>query len=238
MPRTLRLAPGDWIFHTLNRANGAGDLFDSPSSYSDFLQLVEDAAELISMRVLAYCAMPNHWHMLLWPRGDGDLSTFVQHLTSRHTQRWHARHGSAGRGHVYQGRFKSFPVRDDHHLVTVCRYIERNPVRAGLVSRAELWPWSSAAAHADQSRSGNAVRREIGRSRGNVSLTPLPIGLPPDWPQLLHNPQTEAELEAMRTSLRRDLPYGDTPWQQSAAARLGLERGPRGRPRKNTRPID
>ena len=91
------------------------------------------------MRLLAYCVMPNHWHLVLWPREDGDLSTFVGWLTLTHTQRWHAHRHSVGSGHVYQGRFKSFLVESDEHLWTVCRYVERNAFRAGLCERAEQW---------------------------------------------------------------------------------------------------
>src|SRR6266850_1096513 len=95
------------------------------------------------MRVLAYCVMPNHWHLVLWPRADGDFSHYVGWLTLTHTQRWHAYQHTVGTGHLYQGRFKSFPVQTDEHVLTVCRYVERNPVRAGLVPQAEHWRWGS-----------------------------------------------------------------------------------------------
>jgi hypothetical protein len=88
------------------------------------------------MRLLAYCLMPNHFHLLVWPRADGDLSQFLRWLTVTHTQRWHAHHRTAGTGHLYQGRFKSFPVQSDEHFLTVCRYVERNALRANLVGRA------------------------------------------------------------------------------------------------------
>jgi putative transposase len=93
--------------------------------------------------MLAYGVMPNHWHLVLWPRADGDVSRCVGWLTLMHTQRWHAHHHTTGTGHLYQGRFKSFPVQTDAHFLTVCRYVERNPVRAGLVPRAERWRWGS-----------------------------------------------------------------------------------------------
>ena len=99
------------------------------------------------MRILAYCLMPNHWHFLLWPEWDDELSEFMHQMTTTHVRRWHKAHHSEGAGHVYQGPFKSFPVEDDDHLYTVCRYVERNPVRAGLVGRAEDWVWSSAWAY-------------------------------------------------------------------------------------------
>ena len=80
---------------------------------------------------------------MVWPRKDGELSTWAQWLTVTHVRRWHAHHHSAGTGPVYQGRFKSFPVQEDDHYFTVCRYVERNPLRANRVARAEHWRWSS-----------------------------------------------------------------------------------------------
>jgi putative transposase len=95
------------------------------------------------MRLLSYCLMPNHWHLVLWPRADGELSDFGHWLTLTHTQRWHAHYHNVGTGHLYQGRFKSFPVARDEHFLQLCRYVERNPLRAGLVRRAEAWQWGS-----------------------------------------------------------------------------------------------
>src|SRR5207244_11561664 len=93
-------------------------------------------------RLLSYCLMPNHWHLMLWPREDDELTAFVRWLTHTHTMRWHAHYHTAGTGHLYQGRFKSFPVQTDEHFLTVCRYVERNALRARLVPRAEDWRWS------------------------------------------------------------------------------------------------
>src|SRR3989454_4275923 len=92
----------------------------------------------------AYCLMPNHWHLLLWTRSDGELSEVMRWITVTHTQRWHAHRHSSGTGPVYQGRFKSFPVQTDECFITVARYVERNALRAKLVGRAEEWRWSSA----------------------------------------------------------------------------------------------
>src|SRR2546423_15295545 len=87
--------------------------------------------------------MPNHWHLVLKPERDRELSRFVGRLTLTHTQRWHAYRGTAGSGHLYQGRFKAFPVEADDHFLTLCRYVERNAFRAGLVGPAAQWPWGS-----------------------------------------------------------------------------------------------
>jgi putative transposase len=95
------------------------------------------------MRLLSYIVLPNHWHLVVWPQRDGELSSYAQWLTVTHVRRWHAHHHSGGTGPVYQGRFKSFPVETDDHFLTVCRYVERNARRANLVARAENWRWSS-----------------------------------------------------------------------------------------------
>src|SRR5262249_23193729 len=99
--------------------------------------------EEVPTRLLAFCLMPNHWHLVLWPEQDGELSRYLHRVTMTPTQRWHAHHHTTGTGPLYQGRFKSFPVQADEHLLTVCRYVERNPLGAGLVRRAEHWRWSS-----------------------------------------------------------------------------------------------
>jgi len=118
-------------------------LFDAPADYEAFERVLAEAHERVAMRTLAYCVLPPHWHLVLWPREDGELSRFMAWVTLTHTQRWHAHRHTTGSGHLVQGRFKSFPVQTDEHLLMVCRYVERNPLRAGLVRRAEEWRWAS-----------------------------------------------------------------------------------------------
>ena len=125
------------VFHVLNRANARATIFEKPEDYAAFERVLREAVDRVEMRVLAYCLMPNHWHLVLWPRRDGDLSKFMGWLTLTHTQRWHAHHRTVGTGHLYQGRYKSFPVQDDEHFLTVCRYVERNGLRANLAPRAD-----------------------------------------------------------------------------------------------------
>ena len=135
MGRPLRPTAGDVVFHVLNRANARRTLFEDEGDYAAFIRVLEQACARVAMRLLAYCVMPNHWHLIVWPRKDGDLSRFMNWLTLTHTQRWHQHRHTVGEGHVYQGCFKSFPVETSEYLLMVCRYVERNPVRAGLVDR-------------------------------------------------------------------------------------------------------
>ncbi len=142
MGRPQRVAAGGYVYHVLNRANARIRIFDGDADYEAFEKVLSEAVERTETRLLAYCLMPNHWHLLVWPRKDGELSRFAGWLTLTHTQRWHAYRQSIGSGHVYQGRFKSFPVQEDEHFYTVARYVERNALRAGLVRRAEQWRWA------------------------------------------------------------------------------------------------
>ena len=135
MGRALRAVAGGFAYHVLNRANARMRIFEKAKDYEAFEEILGEAVQRVKMRLLAYCILPTHWHLVLWPRQDGDLLTFVGWLGLTHTQRWHAHRHSAGSGHVYQGRFKSFLVESDEYLWTVCRYVERNALRAGLCKR-------------------------------------------------------------------------------------------------------
>jgi putative transposase len=144
MGRALRAAAGGLIYHAWNGANGRPPLFVKPADYAAFERLLGETQDEHPMPLLAYRVLPNPGrHVVLAPEHDGDLSCFVGWLTLTHTQRWHAHRHTAGSGHRYQGRFKSFAVEANDHFLTVCRYVERNALRAGLVSRAEEWRWGS-----------------------------------------------------------------------------------------------
>jgi putative transposase len=135
---------GGFAYHCLNRGNGRAAIFRKDGDYQAFERVLAESLEHVpGMRLVVYCLMPNHWHLVLWPRRDGELSDFLHWLTLTHTQRWHAHHHEVGGGHLYQGRFKSFPIHEDEHFLTVCRYVERNALRARLVAKAEAWRWGS-----------------------------------------------------------------------------------------------
>lgn len=209
MARGPRIAPGGLIYHVLNRASGRVRLFADDEDYQALIRVLDEALERHGTRLLAYCIMPNHWHLLLWPQADGELSALLRWLTTTHVRRWHQHRQSWGQGHVYQGRFKSFPVQEDNHLLTVGRYVERNPRRAGLVARAEQWRWSS-------------LGQPLAGASGSVPLAAWPVHRPVNWVDWVNTAQTEAELSALRRSVLRGQPFGEAGWQQSVAARLGL----------------
>lgn len=221
MPRTARVAPGGLVYHVLNRSVARLPLFRKPADYDAFERVVCETNQRFPMRILAYCLMPNHWHFVLWPRKDRDLTDFMRWLTNTHTMRWHAHYHTSGTGHVYQGRFKAFAVETDEYFYTVVRYVERNALRAELVARAEDWRWSS------------LWRRERGDMDARELLSDWPMPCPASWVSHVNGCETEAELEVLRRSVRRGSPLGNPAWQQRIAKQLGVEHSlrPRGRPK-------
>jgi putative transposase len=213
---------GGLAYHVLNRANPGLPMFEDEADYALFEAIMGEARRRTSMRLLAYCLMPDHWHLVLWPSEDGQLSSLMRWLTLTHAQRWHARRRNLGSGHLYQGRFKSFIVQPDAHVLEVCRYVERDPLRAGLVRRLDHWRWSSL-----------WQLTHSGRARMPIDQGPLPR--PRDWLRVVSQPQSEPELLALRRSLERSAPFGDPAWRDHIVNRFGLISTirPRGRPRKS-----
>ena len=219
MPRGRRLLVAGGYYHVINRGNDRSVVFHDPAEYRSFLGLIAAAQERIRLQLLAFCLMPNHFHMVVSPHEQGQVSRWMHWLLTTHTHRYHLRHGTSGR--VWQGRFKAFPIKHDGHLLTVLRYVERNALRSGLVDRAEKWCWGSLA-------------WRLERDGGDL-LSDLPIPLPRGWARLVNEPQTPAELEALRTCVNREHPFGDDPWVKQTAWRLSpaTPARPRGRPTKN-----
>lgn len=224
MGRPHRAAEGEYVYHVLNRANARMTIFEHEEDYRAFEKVLSQAVERSQTRLLVYCLMPNHWHLMVWPRKDGELSRFSGWLTLTHTQRWHAHRRSTGSGHLYQGRFKSFPIQENEHFYTVARYVERNALRANLVHRAEQWPWGSLY---------HWLRCSV---EDKKLLAAWPCPRQPNWVDHVNTPQTEAELQALRRSVQRGSPFGDESWRDLAVRQLGLESTlrPQGRP-KNQR---
>jgi putative transposase len=186
-------------------------LFDKPGDYQAFEDILEETLEKRPLRLCAYCLMPNHWHLVAWPEEDGQLAAFMQRLTTTHVRRWQEHRGRVGYGHLYQSRYKSFPVETDDYFYQVVRYVERNALRAQLVAAAEEWRWCS------------LWRQTQGSAQQTALVAAWPLPRPSDWRKLVNEPQTEAELEAIRRAVRRGQPFGSTNWVQQTARRLGLE---------------
>jgi len=227
MPRGPRHMPAGLAYHVLNRTNGRLPIFAAEREARRFVRTLAEAVERTpEAGLVAWCLMPNHWHLVFYPSEDDVVQRLVHWLTLTQTQRHRAAHGSAGDGHLYQGRYRSFPIATDEHLSTVLRYVERNPLRAGLVGSAGDWPWSSLADHPGSTQADWPT------------IAPSPVPRPPNWRSFVDQPLTAAEeadtLTRLRTATQRGKPFGPAGWVRSVAERLDLAATlrPRGRPRR------
>ena len=220
MPRTPRADEAGGLYHALNRGNSRAAIFRKEADYEAFERILSEGLARYPVQLFCYQLMPNHWHLVLRPTQDGEMSRFLRWVTATHTMRYHAHYHTSGTGHVYQGRFKSFPIQDDAHFLTVCRYVERNALRAELTTRAEDWRW------------GSLWRWQQSVEPVPALLSPWPIPRSPHWLARVNEPLTDRELIALRRSAQRGSPFGDSAWIESTAQRLGLAPtiNPRGRP--------
>ena len=218
MPRIARGLVDGFVYHILNRGNGKQQVFHRNQDYEAFTNLMREVKDRYPVKVFAYCLMPNHFHMILMPVHAEKLSKWMQWLMTSHV-RYHHRHYKTS-GHIWQGRFKSFIIQKDNYLLTALRYVEGNPVRAGLVSSARNWLWSS---HVE--RIGIEFHQIVDK---------IPIELPQKWGRYVDEPLTDKELEKLHRSVNRQSPFGDAEWQGQVCRSFGLEHTirPRGRPRK------
>ena len=220
MPRQLRKTKGNVVYHVLNRANGRLKIFKTAADFAAFEAVLAEGAERFGMRVCGYCLMSNHWHLVLWPRAEGDLSAYMKWVTATHSHRWHTAHKTVGIGHVYQGRYKSFPVQSNGYYLTLMRYVESNPRRAGLVKHSRQWAWGSL-----------AIRTGAEKDKP-VVLCEGPMALPGRWAAWVDGID-EATAETIEVCVARGRPLGEEQWVRKTAdaMSLGSSLNPRGRPR-------
>lgn len=220
MPRPPRADVAGEIYHVLNRGNGRMPIFHKEDDYEAFERVVDEGLHKYPVDLLAYQWMPNHWHFVLSPREDGAMSKLMYWVTMTHTARHHAHYDCAGDGHLYQGRFKSFPIQSDEHFHVACRYVERNALAADLVDKAEAWRFGS-------------LYNWLGGKCG-VSLARWPIPRLPNWVSRVNQPLTEKEETQLQRAIARSQPFGDAGWVESTARKYNLESTlrSRGRPRK------
>lgn len=219
MPRICRVCPPGLAQHVLNRGNDRKRIFHKDGDYRAFLRLLANAQRRYPVKVIAYCIMPNHFHLIVIPESATALSAYMRWLLTAHVRQYHQHYETSGNGHIYQGRFKNFPIQTDAHLLRVWAYVEANPLRARLVRRAEEWRWSSLSTN---------------RSIIRPTLSESPVPRPTPWVEVV-NQQVEGDvLTSIRRSVSRGAPYGDDQWRIAIAKEHGLEftlREP-GRPRK------
>ena len=226
MPRTNRIDIADIPYHVINRANARMQIFNEDKDYILFEKVLEQAKKKFDMMIFSYCIMPNHWHLALCPKTDGSLQLFMRWLSMTHTRRWHSQHKSIGSGHLYQGRYKSFLIQEDEHLLQLFKYIERNPLRAKLVQKAEDWKWSS------------LWRREQGNEKQKKLLDEWPIDTPKNYIDLVNiraDEKENQELDSLRHSVNKSKPYGSNDWTNKMIDRFNLRSTLRGSGRPRNR---
>ena len=221
MPRPPRADEAGGLYHALNRGNLRADIFRKEGDFLAFERILHEGLQHFQIELFSYQLMSNHYHLVLRPLIDGEMSRFMGWIGGTHTMRYHAHYHTSGLGHIYQQRYKSFPIQDDDHFFVVCRYVERNALRAELVDRAQDWPWGS-------------LWRWLQKPEPDPKLlSPWPIARLRKWVERVNEPLTEQELAIVRLSAQRGRPLGDEGWVTSTATRLHLESTirPRGRQR-------
>jgi putative transposase len=181
MPRPPRLYPDFVPQHVYNRGNRRARIFQSSQDYIDLLGALRRAGSHTGVRLHAFCLMPNHWHLVLWPDSGASISAYVQIAMNTHIRKLQARHGTSGTGHVYQGRHKNVAILTERHFCTAVRYVEANALAAALVQRAEEWPWSS-----------------LSQAEACSSLiAPWPVPRPANWIELVNKVPSKSCLKEM-----------------------------------------
>lgn len=188
MARSQRILLPNAVHHVVNRGNRKKTIFHKRGDYCAFIAILQEACARFNMRLLAFCVMRNHWHLVVWPGEDVSLPSFMQWLTSTHVRRYHAHYGLTGTGHLYQDRYRNRICRDERGVLAVMRYVEANPLTAGLVKLAENWEWSSL--HV--------------RNKGDADklLAEGPLPLPANWTEYV-NETTPKDVEAGRRACEK-----------------------------------
>jgi putative transposase len=228
MGRPLRPVADGLVYHAINRGNNRERVFHERGDFRAFLRALAQTQLRYPFALFGYALMSNHFHLLLRPAAGQSISRILQSLTVTHTWRYHRRHQSVG--HVWQGRFKSPVIQDDEHLLTVLRYIEANPLRAGLVKNLKDYPWTSYAAHG--LGEANPLIESLSLWSDLAATEPRRQAY---WRRLVREPIAAKELADLRRSVTSGFPFGSESWARGINQSLGLAAVPkrRGRPPKN-----
>lgn len=200
MPRPRRSCAAGEVYHLINRGNKKARIFIEAADYQGFVTAMADASERTGVRHMTFCIMPNHFHIVAQSSADNDVSAYMQRLMNAHIRTYQERHGTKGTGHIYQGRYRPIQVMTDYQFLNVCRYVDANPLRAGLVDRAEHWPWGGLALK--KSRDGRNL------------LSSWPVPRPADWLDRVNRQQSEASLKEIRKAIARGRPGASTEFLQ------------------------
>ena len=205
MVRLARVVAPGVAHHVTQRGNRRQEVFFGDDDYEAYKALVAEHCAAAGVAVWAWCLMPNHVHLIVVPPDGDGLRAALGEAHRRYTRRINFREG--WRGYLWQGRFASFAM-DERHLLAAARYVELNPVRAGLVKQARHWRWSSAKAHL------------AGKDDGLATVAPL-LELAGDWRAFLRGGLAAADLKAIRAHERTGRPLGSEAFLERLEARLG-----------------
>ncbi len=211
MPRLARIDIAGEVYHVINRANAQTRIFKAEGDFNSVVETLKETIRMIPIDIFSFSIMSNHWHFAVRPRRDGDLGKFFGRFTQKVTQRWHKYRQIMGAGHLFQGRYKSFLVQTDSYFIQLMKYIEANPLRAGLVSRAEEWRWGSLYMRAKNGESGTGI------------LASWPVDMPSDYAQEVNRPLQKAFMDQVRNSITRGRPLGHDEWITGKVREYGLE---------------
>jgi putative transposase len=219
VPRISRVVIPGLAHHVTQRGNNRQDVFLTDADRIAYLQNLKHQATKCRLEVLGYCLMTNHVHLVVVPESETALAQAIGRTHFTHAQRFNAEHGRSG--HLWQGRFYSCAMEPGHEL-SALRYVEQNPVRAGLAGEAWRYPWSSAAAHAGQpDPSGMLDPKSWQRLCGGL-----------DWRTFLSERMPGEEYSNLRRQTMTGRPLGTARFLTAAGKQLSreLQARPIGRP--------
>ena len=221
MPRSARLVIPGLPHHITQRGNNRANVFRSDADRCAYLEILKEYSQKYGLTILGYCLMPNHVHLIAVPSSDDSLAKGIGRTHLRYAQLYNWRNDQCG--HFWQGRFFSCPM-DEAHYVAAMRYIERNPVRAGIVQLAWDYPWSSALAHLGGKNYLELL--DLAAWEKNWSAK--------DWQEMLLQPDDEEQLTVFRQQTSAGRPLASDLFINSLESLLNrhLRRRSVGRPRK------
>jgi putative transposase len=188
MPRTARKLVDRAYYHIINRGNNKQTIFRTRLDYLVFIGLLKEAKIRYPLTVFGYCLMPNHFHLIIYARDAGHVRAFIHWILTCFAHYYHAKYNTSG--HLWQGRFKNLLIEREEYLIIALRYIENNPVRAGMVRSSRDWEWSSIQQHSQRSY--------------DALVDPPPFTVPGDWLNLVNMPLTPKEFETIKKRNKRD----------------------------------
>ena len=218
MPRKPRMYLAGMPFHVIQRGNNRNKVFFAEKDYSDYLDYLQDACRRYRVAVHAYVLMTNHVHLLMTPESENGISRVMQSLGRRYVQHINVKYGRTGT--LFEGRHKACPVDSDSYFLTCMRYIEQNPIRAGMVAHPAGHRWSSYRTNTSSKSDPMVSPHPAYLALGHDSSRRLDA-----YHRLFEQPIAEADIERIRQSIQFSMPLGDQDFKQQIESLLGRSTG-------------